>query len=114
MTARSIDLGGIVRHTASEMSADGEMHDVVNLRKKYGRYVPVKENESLFAAGDAIPGTKDDYRMLYIHDNSGYEHWISYCGGALYLEMEKLCHKDNLDWEKEADMDAALDFADSF
>ena len=32
----------------------------------------------------------------------------------LYLEMEKLCHKDNLDWEKEADMDAALDFADSF
>ena len=33
------------------------------------------------------------------------------------LTMEKTdgeIAKDNLDWEKEADMDAALDFADSF
>ena len=27
---------------------------------------------------------------------------------------KKISAEDNLDWEKEADMDAALDFADSF
>ena len=31
-----------------------------------------------------------------------------------YKKTDEEIAEDNLDWEKEADMDAALDFADSF
>ena len=105
MTVKSIDLGGITRHTASEMSADGEMYDVVNLRKKYGRYMSVRENKAVFTAGDGVAGGEEDYQLLYIHENSGYEHWISYCGGALYLEMEKVGGELVAVGEKIADID---------
>lgn len=105
MTTRSIELGGITCHTASEMSADGEMYDVVNLRKKYGRYTSVRENKAVFTAGDGVAGGEEDYRLLYIHENSGYEHWISYCGGALYLEVEKENGQFVAVGEKIADID---------
>ena len=51
-----------------------------------------------------------------------YGKWNFLCSGESdlpdrTLTMEKTdgeIMEDNLDWEKEADMDAALDFADSF
>jgi hypothetical protein len=82
MESKRIPLKGIVRNSSSQLSEDGEMIDVINLRNKYGKLQPIKDAEKVY---------QSQYPIVYIHKNLDYENWISYDGntGNLYWEAKK-------------------------
>ncbi len=75
-TIMRIPLRGIVRNTAPSAAPDGEMDDIINLRHKYGSYIPV---------GEPINLTNDivNYSDIYIH-TCVYRHVIGVKNGILY------------------------------
>lgn len=82
MESKRIPLKGIVRNFSSQLSEDGEMIDVINLRNKYGKLQPIKDAEKVY---------QSQYPIVYIHKNLDYENWISYDDntGNLYWEAKK-------------------------
>lgn len=82
MESKRIPLKGIVRNSSSQLSEDGEMIDVINLRNKYGKLQPIKDAEKVY---------QSQYPIVYIHKNLDYENWISYDSntGNLYWEAKK-------------------------
>ncbi len=70
-----IGLQGIVRNTAPNTSADGEMEEVVNLRFKDGHLIPVNEHEQPLGAERQYIG----YDYLFIHSNE-YQHLLGVRG----------------------------------
>ncbi len=72
----NIPINGITRNTSSTSAADGELEEIVNLRKKYGRYEPV---------GTQINVTSEniEYTQLYVHTCS-YRHLLGVKNNAVY------------------------------
>lgn len=72
----NIPLGGVVRNTPNGVSADGDMEEVINLRKKNGTYNPVMPPKSL--------GVTNSFTNIYIHRESWYAHVLGVKDGKLW------------------------------
>jgi hypothetical protein len=66
-----IPLKGITHATSDNMSEDGEMTELLNLRHKDGSLQPT------FEAKKVLPLTSD-YDKVFVHSNGSYENWLGY------------------------------------
>lgn len=74
-----VNFGGIVRNTSGSIGADGEMEEMINLRRKDGSLRPMSDNRLL-------PGLEHcclEYRYIYIHNND-YQHFVGYREGKVW------------------------------
>ena len=71
MQTVKIPLMGITHATSDNMSNDGEMSELLNLRHKDGSLQPTYEAKKII-------GLDVDYDKLFIHSNANYENWIAY------------------------------------
>ncbi len=67
------------------ISPDGECSHVVNLRLKDGAWRPAGFPEVLYTPSDT------SRKIVFVHKNETYEHYISYDGTSVYYE----CYEDN-------------------
>lgn len=71
MQTVKIPLMGITHATSDNMSNDGEMSELLNLRHKDGSLQPTYEAKKIISLDV-------DYDKLFIHSNANYENWIAY------------------------------------
>ncbi|WP_099465570.1 hypothetical protein [Parabacteroides provencensis] len=84
MKKLSIQISGISRNTDDSISKDGECIELINARVKNGSISPTgKPIQEI-----AFPS---NHKPVYIHVNSGYEHYISYdsINEKLYFDYKK-------------------------
>lgn len=64
----------------SGISTDGDCSHVVNLRYKDGAWRPIGLPETLYVPAD------ESRKIIFVHKNESYEHYISYDGASVYYE----------------------------
>ena len=69
----------------SGISTDGDCSHVVNLRYKDGAWRPIGFPETLYVPAD------ESRKIIFVHKNESYEHYISYDGASVYYE----CYEDD-------------------
>lgn len=81
----TIPLSGITRSTDDGISKDGECIELINVRVKNGSLSPMGRP----IQGKIFPGGR---KPVYIHQNAGYTHYLSYSesAGILYHEYNKV------------------------
>lgn len=81
----TIPLSGITRSTDDGISKDGECMELINVRVKNGSLSPMGRP----IQGKIFPGGR---KPVYIHQNAGYTHYLSYSesAGILYHEYNKV------------------------
>lgn len=78
MKINSILPSGIVRNTSNTASKDGQMEELINLRSKNGSLKSIPPMV-------AVQGLDaNEYKNIYIHNNSAYKHLLGVKNNMLY------------------------------
>ena len=76
----NVTLSGINRSVDNGVSSDGQSAELINMRIKDGSLRPVGRPRLLQQFGR---------KPVYIHKNSGYEHYITVSGSSVYYDYDK-------------------------
>ena len=76
----NVTLSGINRSVDNGVSSDGQSAELINMRIKDGSLRPVGRPRLLQQFGR---------KPVYIHKNSGYEHYITVSGNSVYYDYDK-------------------------
>ena len=74
-----IQLGGIIRNTSNSTAEDGEFEEIINLRYKDGRFIPMNEQKDV----DGLENVRIQYKWLFVHSNN-FQHFLGYDDGAVW------------------------------
>lgn len=85
-------LNGITHATPNTLANDGEMHTLVNLRKKDGTLQPVTE-------GTPVGTLSRQYDFIYLHPTHDTKNWIGIKNNTIYTDILNtpvaVCQLDN-------------------